>query len=122
MAWYRAQQNYKAAASVFLMLAAWLLTACPAASGTISRSQGPDPILSGGPPGPCDRRTESPDFVPGTDVNGNPVVPTDVGAQPPPLPEAVLVPLGRHGRGQAVLSGKQLAGLLVRPACPKPHH
>jgi len=112
------QQNYK----VIVVIAALCLAGAPALGGTISRSTAPDPILTGGPPGPCDPRSDGADFVPGTDINGNPVVPADVGAKPVPVPEGMLVPVG-HGRNapQAALSGKQLAALLDNPACPKRH-
>lgn len=116
----RAQQNYNL---VRLMLAALCLAASPVLAGTIARSTAPDPILTGGPPGPCDPSADGADFVPGTDINGNPVVPTNVGATPVPAPQALLVTVG-HGRNapQAVMSGKQLAALLDNPACPRRHH
>jgi hypothetical protein len=114
----RAQQNYK----IIVLVAGLFLAAGSAFGGTISRSTGPDPILTGGPSGPCDPRAEGPDFVPGTDINGNPVVPATVGAKPVPVPQALLVPVG-HGRNapQAVLSGKQIAALIDNPPCPKRH-
>jgi hypothetical protein len=112
------QQNYK----LIGMAVALCLAAGPAFGGAISRSTGPDPILTGGPPGPCDPRADGADFVPGTDINGNPVVPANVGAKPVPVPQALLVPVG-HGRNapQAMVSGKQIAALLDNPACPKRH-
>lgn len=38
-----------------------------------------DPILSGSPPGPCAAQVAGADYVGGTDVLGNPVVPADAG-------------------------------------------
>lgn len=117
---WRAQQNYKIILALLAALA--LPGATPAICGTIARPTPPDPILDGGPPGPCNPGRNGPDFVAGTDVNGNPVVPAHVGAMPVPVPEAVVVPMGRHHQGQAVLSGRQIAGLLnPPPACPVRH-
>jgi hypothetical protein len=118
----RAQQNYKLILVVPALAILGQLVAIPALCGTISRPTPPDPILDGGPPGPCDPGTEGPDFVAGTDVYGNPVVSAHVGGRPIVVPQAVVVPMGRHHRGQAVLSGAQIAGLLnPAPACPGPY-
>ncbi|HEY5346590.1 MAG TPA: hypothetical protein VIJ72_00245 [Rhizomicrobium sp.] len=109
-----AQQNYKLTWTAFALVFAML----PAAAGSISHPSAPDPILSGGVPGPCDPKTAGADLVSGTDVTGNPVVPADVSTITPPMPKAMLVPLG-HGRGEIELSQAQLAALTARHDCPK---
>jgi hypothetical protein len=97
---------------------ALLLAAFPAGAGSIFHPSAPDPILSGGVPGPCDPRSQGADYVSGTDINGNPVTPANADAKPPVLPKTMLVPLGRH-QGQAVISAEQLAGLMDNSGCPK---
>jgi hypothetical protein len=79
----------------------------------------PDPILDDGPTNAC---AAGVDYSGGTDVNGNPVAPTDVGAQHVPVPGTVMVPLHGNGNGQdsayAALDGKKLDALVN----PKPCH
>ena len=79
----------------------------------------PDPILDAGPTVPC---AAGMDYSGGVDVNGNPVVPADVGAQHVPMPGTVMVPLHGNGNGQdsayAALDGKKLDALVN----PKPCH
>lgn len=118
-------------AVLVLPLAAW-------AAG-IAHDPRPDPLLDGVRDGPCAGLTGGPDYVPGTDAEGYPAMPADVGAGPVGLPDQVVVPLrgpgaghhfrqGRHGHGQAtggtgmdgpfaVIDGRRLAPLLQAPAC-----
>ncbi|HEX2759158.1 MAG TPA: hypothetical protein VHM27_01545 [Rhizomicrobium sp.] len=114
------------------VIVALLLAADTALAGRIVQPSKPDPILDGGDTHPC---LAGPDLVPGMDVTGQPVVPADVGAGPVPLPDQVLVPLGREagrrgaGRGPvlgqgtngpyAVLDGRRLAPLLDPGHCPR---
>ena len=59
-----------------------LLLAATAAFGGTIRARPDDSILTGPPPGPCAEAQAGPDYVGGTDVNGYPVVPADVGGGP----------------------------------------
>ena len=78
-----------------------------------------DPLLDGGPTTAC---AAGVDYSGGADVNGNPVVPADVGSPHVPVPGTVLVPLHGNGKGKdsayAALDGKKLDAL----ANPKPCH
>ncbi len=78
----------------------------------------PDPILGPGPTTAC---AAGADYSGGADVNGNPVVPADAGAQHVPVPGQVLVPLHGNGNGRdsayAALDGKKLDHLVNPPAC-----
>ena len=81
-----------------------------------------DPILDGGPAGPCNPQSASADYVAGTDVNGHPVAPADLAAAPVPVPGQMLIPL-KSGRGRAPsyvqADGKKLESILNPPsACP----
>jgi hypothetical protein len=99
-------------------------------AGSISSTSGPDPLLAGESQGPCARLATGTDFVPGTDAQGDPVAPADVGVAKIPVPDQISVPLanrnaqGRTGtmRGRespyVTLDGKKLAPLLNPPACP----
>jgi len=113
----QAQQNYLLAFA-FLVLGTLLAPTLSAAAG------GPDPLLTEAK-GPCDPRLDEPDYVAGTDANGNPVAPADLSAGKVPTPKGVLVPLagrsGRRGRAQAYaeLDQKDVDSILnPRPACP----
>jgi len=64
----------------------------------------PDPLLDGGPTTPC---AAGVDYSGGADVNGNAVVPADVGAPRVPVPGTVAVPL--HGNTQAKGAGRNSA-------------
>ena len=79
----------------------------------------PDPILNDGPTTAC---ASGVDYSGGADVNGNAVVPADVGAQHVPVPGTVMVPLHGGGNGTdsayASLDGKKLDALVN----PKPCH
>lgn len=78
----------------------------------------PDPLLDGGPTSPCAAGT---DYSGGVDVNGNPVVPADVGAQHIPVPGTVMVPLHGNANGSnsayAALDGRKLDKLVNPPPC-----
>lgn len=110
---------------------ALLFAANLAMAGTAANRAGPDPLLNP-TPGSCAGLAEGPDYVAGTDADGHPVAPADVGAGPVPLPEAIAIPLhggqaqGRRGPRQATgtgdrpyvtLDGRRLAPLLNPPAC-----
>jgi hypothetical protein len=78
----------------------------------------PDPILD---PGPATACAAGVDYSGDADVNGNPVVPADAGAQRVPVPGQVLVPLHGNGNGRdsayAALDGKKLDHLVNPPPC-----
>jgi hypothetical protein len=115
-------------------LAFIIMIATPASAGTMAQEGKPDPLLDGGSTVPCAARV---DYAAGIDVNGNAVVPADVGAEPVPVPPVITVPLSRGGgngqsqsatgtatpsgsasRGTRVaLDGKKLEPLLNRSAC-----
>lgn len=120
------QLNYKnILGATALALAAFFLPGQAIAAG----AQAGDPILDGGPPGPCDPGTAGADYSAGTDVNGHPVAPADLETAPVPVPGQMLIPLktgqnkGR-GRGDPLYvqaDGKKLEALLnPPPACPAP--
>lgn len=83
----------------------------------------PDPLLTEAK-GPCNPKLDGPDYVAGTDVNGNLVVPADVSQAKIPAPNDVLLPLtgkGKATRSQAYaeLSQKDVDSILnPKPACP----
>jgi hypothetical protein len=71
----QAQQNYKTLAAMLLIgVLATPVSAAPARTG-ISAGGAPQSLLTDGPQGPCDPRLDRPDYVPGVDVSGNPVLP-----------------------------------------------
>jgi len=118
----QAQQNYKIACTL-----AWaILAAHGAAYAGIAVRNEPQPLLHDGTAGPCDPGLAGPDYVPGVDVNGNPVAPADLAGRRNPFPDGVLVPLakrGRHGRPQegplVAVDGRALAPILnPPPGCP----
>jgi hypothetical protein len=112
------------------IVALLLLAAFPAVAGTIAKPSKPDPLLDGGPTAPC---AAGADYAAGADANGAPVVPADVGAQPVPVPDGIMVPVGggqgRRGRGTinpatgagngpyVALDGRKLAPLLNPQPC-----
>ena len=71
----QAQQNYKK--KVIGLLTGWTILAGSVAYAGIAIRGAPEPLLQDGV-GPCDPQTGQPDFVPGVDVNGNPVAPADL--------------------------------------------
>jgi len=112
----QSQQYFKIIAGISLIV---FLTGGAAAGAGIVRPSAPDPLLSGGRPGPCDPGLDQPDTVSGVDVNGNPVAQADLPAAKTAVPEEVLVPLDRKGRRGAApvaaLDGQALNSL-VNPA------
>lgn len=128
------QDNVRRLLRCAVLLAGLTAPVVEAREGTIAHTTPNDPLLDGGPPGPCAELAEGPDYAGGTDVNGRPVVPADVGAAPVPVPGAIAVPLpgGRRAGGPSnpVLPGAQrpyvsidgarLAPLLNPPRC-QPH-
>lgn len=111
------QQNYYLTAAAILIL---LLTI------TAAFSRDADPLLTGAH-GPCDPRLDSPDYVPGTDVNGNSVAAVDSSQAKVPVPDGMLLPLGHQSgangktrpQAWAQLNQKELDPLLnPKPACP----
>jgi hypothetical protein len=100
-----------------------------ALAGTIAKRAAPDPLLDG-TPGPCAGLAARADYAAGTDADGHPVAPAEVGGGPVPAPETIAIPL--HGTGRqpgsnpatgasdgpyVTLDGKKLAPLLNPPAC-----
>ena len=86
----------------------------------------PDPLLAEAK-GPCDPKLDGPDYVAGTDVDGNPVVAANLSQAKIPAPNGVLLPLaGETGKGNAArpqayaqLSQKDVDSILnPKPACP----
>lgn len=86
----------------------------------------PDPLLAEAK-GPCDSRLDGPDYVAGTDVDGNPVVAADLSQAKIPAPNGILLPLaGEPGKGKAArpqayaqLNQKDVDSILnPKPACP----
>jgi hypothetical protein len=95
-------------------------TLADAAAGTVQ----PDPLLTEAK-GLCDPKLDGPDYVAGTDVDGNPVVAADLSQAKIPAPNGILLPLaGETGKGSrpqayAQLSQKDVASILnPKPACP----
>ena len=82
----------------------------------------PDPLLDGGPTAPC---AAGVDYSGGADVNGNPVVPADVGAPHVPVPGTVAVPLRGNAQGKGAgrnsayvgIDGKKLDALVNPKPC-----
>ena len=108
-------------ALAFLVLGTLLApTLADAAAGKVQ----PDPLLAEAK-GPCNPRLDGPDYVAGTDVDGNPVMPADISQTKIPAPNGVLLPLaGKAGKGSrpqayAQLSQKDVDSILnPKPACP----
>ena len=103
-----------------LVLLGLLGTANPAVCGTIAHPNPPDPLLDGGPTTAC---AAGVGYAAGTDVNGNPVAPADVGATKVPVPGNIAVPLHGGavnpatgaGSGAYVSLDKQQIDKLVNP-------
>lgn len=74
-------------------LAVMAAMAGPVFAAGITGTPSPDPLLDGTPSGPCAALAAGPNYVPGTDAMGYPVVPADVGAPPVAIPDQVIVPL-----------------------------
>jgi|SRR6185437_6691554 len=116
------QGNFKLWPFGTLLLAGALLCAVPVRAASISRPTPANPILDGGPDGPCEAHADRPDYVAGTDAGGHAVAPADLEADSAPVPANLAVPLKRRGgRDPAYVQvdGKKLDSLLNPPAaCP----
>ncbi len=121
----QAQQNYRNAATGLLLPLIILVGITTAPSAQIADRNAPDPLLRE-TRGPCDPALNRPDYRPGVDVTGNPVTPADLPTAKTPVPDGILIPLGRNGSPAlggggpiASLDGKALDPILnPRPACP----
>jgi hypothetical protein len=85
--------------------------------------QAGDPILDGGPAGPCNPALDSPDLAAGTDVEGHAVPSADLSGEKVPVPGHLAIPV-RQGRGRAPAyveaDGDKLDALVnPPPACPQ---
>lgn len=110
-------------ALAFLVLGTLL---APTLADAAGKAQ-PDPLLVEAK-GPCNPGLDGPDYVAGTDVDGNPVVAADLSQAKTPAPNGVLLPLaGQNGKAKsarpqayAQLSQKDVDAILnPKPACPK---
>ena len=116
------QRNYKIAVGLILAV---LLAPSISLAGIAVRGA-PQPLLHDGTSGPCDPGLMGPDYVPGVDVNGNPVRPADLAGRRNPVPDSVLMPLkkqDRHGQVEegpvVALDGRALEPILnPPPGCP----
>jgi hypothetical protein len=118
------QLNYRRCLAAALLAILCGASNFPSRAAGISRPTPPNPILDGGPAGPCDPQRDSPDYVANTDAGGHPVRPADLAAEPIPVPGHLEVPL-RNGRRRAPTyveaDGKKLEPLLnPAGACAKP--
>ncbi len=119
----QAQQSYNFVPGLALML---LLVGAGTAQAGIAVRDAPEPLLQDGTSGACDPGLAGPDYVPGVDVTGNPVVTADLARGKNPVPDEIFVPLarkGHHGRSGegpvAALDGRGLESILnPAPACP----
>jgi hypothetical protein len=121
------QQNCWRSGAAFLGFLALLSLGNPSLGAPAAA---PDPLLTG-TKGPCDPKLDGPDYVAGTDVDGNPVVPADVDQAKVQVPGGVLVPLGRPASSRnsvaqnqtlMALNQKQVDSILdPQPACPPAH-
>jgi len=125
------QQAQQSCSRLTSILVAIFVVLASAISSMGASAPSPDPLLTEAK-GPCNPGLDGPDYVPGTDVDGNPVVPADVSQAKAPLPQGVLVPLGRQAGGtnrtatqaqtRVVLNQKQTDSILnPAPACPPKH-
>jgi hypothetical protein len=113
----------------FLALAFLVLGTLLAPALADAAAAGPaksDPLLTEAT-GPCDPKLDGPDYVAGTDVDGNPVATADLSQAKIPAPNGVLLTLaGETGKGKsarpqayAQLSQKDVDSILnPKPACP----
>src|SRR3954463_13318247 len=117
------QGNFKLWPFSTLLVAGVLFCTFPAQSAGIAGSNPADPLLDGGPAGPCSPHSEGADYVAGTDAGGHPVAPADLEARPVPVPGNLAVPLkaGRRREPAYVqVDGSKLDSLLNPPsACEK---
>jgi len=111
--------------TIGVLTALGLLAGAGLASAQIARPATPqagDPILDGGPAGPCNPALDGPDYVAETDAQGHPVTAADLPGGRVPVPGHLAIPL-RAGRGRAPVyveaDGDKLDALLnPPPACP----
>jgi hypothetical protein len=100
-----------------------------ATSGAGLASNGvPSDLLLSKTKGPCDPKLDAPDYVAGTDVNGNPVASADLSRPKVPLPGELWVPkAGQGGTNSSTNRAQALVGLDQNemdsilnpaPACP----
>ncbi len=116
------QQYYKCLTAGVLILLIAPVAPAAAGPGAITGPSRPEPLLQNDATGPCDPRLDQPNYVPGVDVNGDPVVAADVPAPRVPVPRSVMIPLknrgGAHRPGDAPyveLDGRSLDRLLNPP-------
>jgi hypothetical protein len=98
----------------------------PALADAAAGPPKPDPLLAEAK-GPCNPGLDGPEYVAGTDADGNPVAPADLSQEKVPVPQGILQPLNgqsRKARGDrqqayAVLSQKDVDSILdPKPTCP----
>jgi hypothetical protein len=100
----------------------WLAVAMALALAQPAFAAKPDPLLDGGATAPCGAGV---DYSGGADVNGNPVVPADVGTQHVPVPATVAIPLAGNAKGKGAgrnsayvgLDGKKVDALVNPKPC-----
>jgi hypothetical protein len=126
----QAQQNCKKAwIAIRIGLMALAMAGSSAHAGIAIRGA-PEPLLHDSVKGSCDPQLQSPGFVSGVDVNGNPVAPADLARAENPVPAEILVPL-RSGSPKVpsreapviAMDGKALDPILnPARACPSRGH
>lgn len=116
------QLYYKICLATAMIVTSAAAPAIGAGSGAITDRSRPEPLLQTVPTGPCDPGLAQPNYVPGVDVNGDPVAAADVPAPPVPVPEGVVVPLKSHrhrwrpgGTSYVQLDGRAVEGLVNPP-------
>ena len=118
------QENVRLAARIAVAVTAVFLALGQGSAGEISSRHGPDPILTGAPPGPCADAAAGPDYVAGVDATGNAVAPADDPDSTAPMPagKEVLVTVPSR-RGREVSVPVDLAQV-APPSCDArtPHH
>jgi hypothetical protein len=126
----QAQQNYKKLLAAIVTGLVTVAAMGSSADAGIAVREAPEPLLHDDAKGPCDPQLQGPDFVPGVDVNGDPVRSADLARAASPVPAEILVPLrsrarSAHSGGTPVvaLDGKALDPVLnPAPACLPARH
>jgi hypothetical protein len=115
------QENVRLATRIAGAVAAVFFAVGQGSAGQISSRQGPDPILSGAPPGPCAEAAAGADYVAGVDATGHAVAPADETSAPLPDKEVLVTVPSRRGRDVSV--PVDLARV-APPSCDArtPHH